>query len=70
MSPNPAGRADAKLPPSSCKSDPLAREPRAGLDFVELDKEKLRACLTQTELAFPGWRKLIALLRRRTHASW
>ena len=28
-------------------------------------KKKLRACLTETELAWPGWRKLVALLKRR-----
>lgn len=28
-------------------------------------KAKLKVCLTETDLVFPGWRKLIALLRRR-----
>ena len=28
-------------------------------------KVKLKACLTETELAGSGWRKLMALLRRR-----
>jgi len=28
-------------------------------------KAKLNACLTQAELACSGWRKLMALLRRR-----
>lgn len=28
-------------------------------------KEKVTACLIETDLAWPGWRKLIALLRRR-----
>ena len=28
-------------------------------------KEKLRVCLIETQLAYPSWRKLIALLRRR-----
>ena len=28
-------------------------------------KVKLRACLTETELSCTGWRKLVALLRRR-----
>ena len=28
-------------------------------------KEKLNACLIETELACTGWRKLMALLRRR-----
>ena len=28
-------------------------------------KGKLKACLTETELACTGWRKLMALLRRR-----
>ena len=28
-------------------------------------KTKLKACLTETELAYTGWRKLVALLRRR-----
>ena len=28
-------------------------------------KAKLKACLTETELACTGWRKLMALLRRR-----
>ena len=28
-------------------------------------KDKLRVCLIETQLAYPSWRKLIALLRRR-----
>lgn len=28
-------------------------------------KAKLKACLTETELSCTGWRKLVALLRRR-----
>lgn len=28
-------------------------------------RKKLKACLTETELACTGWRKLMALLRRR-----
>src|SRR5213083_589853 len=30
-------------------------------------KEKLRVCLAEIDMASPGWRKLIALLRRRRH---
>ncbi|MSQ62371.1 MAG: hypothetical protein EXR33_00790 [Betaproteobacteria bacterium] len=30
--------------------------------------EKLKSCLTETELARTGWRKLLALLRRRPAA--
>lgn len=32
-------------------------------------KAKLKACLTETELAHPGWRKLLALVRRRRVAQ-
>ena len=34
-----------------------------------LTKAKLKACLTETELACTGWRKLMALLRRRRALS-
>src|SRR2546425_11093334 len=30
-------------------------------------KAKLRVCLAEIDMASPGWRKLIALLRRRRH---